>query len=101
MADECGALKMPQKEDLLFTYPVHLSSFWCEMSIKARFARRWNQKGSKTQPKSLHKAAVTPKIGFPPLLYGVRLGVSHHKLVLGTSVNRHKDAAERIARCVL
>src|SRR5215218_3080272 len=40
------------------------------MSIKARFARRWNQKGSKTLPKSLHKAAITPKIGFPPLLYG-------------------------------
>src|SRR5215207_3761395 len=54
----------------LFNYPVHLSSFWCEMSIKARFARRWNQKGSKTLPKSLHKAAITPKIGFPPLLYG-------------------------------
>ena len=47
-----------------------LDSFWCEMSIRARFARRWNQKGSKTLPKSLHKAAITPKIGFPPLLYG-------------------------------
>src|SRR5215207_1406383 len=50
--------------------PETSTSFWCEMSIKARFARRWNQKGSKTLPKSLHKAAITPKIGFPPLLYG-------------------------------